>query len=78
MIEISPENYWMECSPTKAILFCKTLTIDGKTGWRLPTLNEWWDHDDLPYDAWIFDQVEDPFLEHTTQKVSPVRDLILD
>jgi hypothetical protein len=76
MIEIAPESYWKHCSPANAMQLCNSLSINGKTGWRLPTLNEWWESDLLPYDAWILDQVEDPYLENTIQMVSPVRDLI--
>ena len=37
MIEIAPDEYWIECTfpEIKMYLFC--LKIDDKIGWRLPT-----------------------------------------
>jgi hypothetical protein len=35
-IEISPKEYWIErCSYDEAILYCFSLEIDGKKGWRI-------------------------------------------
>ena len=38
MIEFAPEKYWIELDWYDAKVYCFSLTIDGKTGWRLPTL----------------------------------------
>lgn len=35
-IELAPEEYWIECTYDDAMLYCFSLNIDGKTGWRLP------------------------------------------
>jgi hypothetical protein len=39
-IEIAPFEYEKTLSIDDAMLYCFTLNIDGKTGWRLPTLTE--------------------------------------
>lgn len=36
-IEISPEDYWIRRTYQESMLYCFSLIIDGKTGWRLPT-----------------------------------------
>ena len=40
MIELAPEEYERVMPYDEAILYCFSLNIDGKVGWRLPTLNE--------------------------------------
>ena len=40
MIELSPIEYERELTYDEAILYCFSLNIDGKVGWRLPTLPE--------------------------------------
>ena len=40
MIETAPEEYWKQLSYTDAVLYCFSLNIDGKIGWRLPTQAE--------------------------------------
>lgn len=40
-VEIAPEEYHIICTYNEAILYCFTLEIDGKTGWRLSTLEEY-------------------------------------
>ncbi len=40
MIELSPIEYERVMAYDEAILYCFSLNIDGKVGWRLPTLNE--------------------------------------
>jgi hypothetical protein len=39
-IEIAPKEYEIRSSWDDARLYCFALTIDGKTGWRLPTVKE--------------------------------------
>lgn len=38
--EISPKSYEVALSWDDARLYCFSLNIDGKTGWRLPTMKE--------------------------------------
>lgn len=38
--EISPKSTEIEASWDNALLYCFSLNIDGKTGWRLPTKQE--------------------------------------
>lgn len=40
MIEFAPEEYWIEINWWDAKVYCFSLTIDDKTGWRLPTFEE--------------------------------------
>ena len=40
MIERAPEEYHKTLTYEEAVLYCFLLNIDGKTGWRLPTLRE--------------------------------------
>lgn len=40
MIEFAPEEYCIELNWHDAKLYCFSLNIDGKTGWRLPTFDE--------------------------------------
>ena len=40
MIEIAPKSTEIKVNWYDAKLYCFTLTIDGKTGWRLPTVEE--------------------------------------
>jgi hypothetical protein len=40
MIEIAPEEYWVECTWQEIKLYLFVLTIDGKQDWRLPTEEE--------------------------------------
>jgi hypothetical protein len=35
--EFTHEKYWKELSFEEAKLYCFSLNINGKTGWRLPT-----------------------------------------
>jgi hypothetical protein len=39
-IEIAPVSTEIEANWEDAILYCFSLNIDGRTGWRLPTLHE--------------------------------------
>lgn len=38
--EVAPREYQVKLSRSDAILYCFSLNIDGKTGWRLPTNDE--------------------------------------
>jgi hypothetical protein len=41
MIEIAPEVYWKKLNYYEAIMYCFSLNIDGKIGWRLPNSVEY-------------------------------------
>jgi hypothetical protein len=40
MIEVSPKEYQKSMAWSDARVYCFTLDIDGKVGWRLPTIKE--------------------------------------
>lgn len=40
MIEIAPSEYERSLAYDDAILYCFSLSIDGKVGWRLPNISE--------------------------------------
>ena len=40
MIETAPEEYWKHLTLDNAQLYCFTLNIGGKIGWRIPTIHE--------------------------------------
>jgi hypothetical protein len=37
MIEIAPEEYHKKLSWNEAMLYCFSLNINGKIGWRIPS-----------------------------------------
>jgi hypothetical protein len=39
-VQIAPVDYWQALRFDDARLYCFSLNIDGKTGWRLPTKEE--------------------------------------
>lgn len=38
--EIAPEEYWQELTLSDGRFYCFSLNIDGKSGWRFPTVSE--------------------------------------
>lgn len=40
MIETAPKEHWKQLSYSDAVMYCFSLNIDGKIGWRLPTQAE--------------------------------------
>ena len=72
MIEIAPEEYrkynltWDEAN-----MYCFSLNIDGKVGWRLPTFGEYYGN--IESTSWC----QDDITRHTNGQwpVVPVRDL---
>jgi hypothetical protein len=40
-IEVAPIEYHTLLTRDEAIMYCFSLNIDGKTGWRLPTFEEY-------------------------------------
>ena len=71
-IEIAPRRFHItECTFGDALLYCFSLNVNGKTGWRLPKKIE---IKDLPHSGlWL----QEDFTEHPlmTWKCVPVRDL---
>ena len=71
MIEIAPYEYIKRMSFEDSKLYCFSLNIDGKIGWRLPTYVEYINIDGLG--GWY----DDDEWKHKVDKyyVTPVRDL---
>lgn len=80
-IEISPEEHWkVEMLFDDARMYCFSLNIDGKVGWRLPTLIECEimrkqadNHllDQLVLQNWVFTSTE-PFYEEERYNIAQV------
>lgn len=70
-IEVAPAEYRIKCSYDEAVLYCFQLEIDGKTGWRLPTEEEYYSYDVIP-NSWY---LNDPSHRRSIYRVSPVRDI---
>ena len=57
MIEIAPSEYFIDTDDEdEAILYCFQLNINGKTGWRLPTRDEYFDSNDI--EGWFTDRAK--------------------
>lgn len=69
-IEIAPKEYHIRCSYNDALLYCFQLEIDGKTGWRFPTYNEYVEEDIF---GWYLSD-EDRHLD-SQYTIMPVRDI---
>ena len=52
MIEIAPEEYWKPLTMQEAKLYCFSLNIDDKIGWRLPTKDEYYNEWKIPMLCW--------------------------
>jgi hypothetical protein len=83
MIEIAPKEYWVMCGYDE-INFCLfVLSIDGITGWRLPTDKESQEwiceriyHDFIYYyENWVVEDLGYDFRKTETYLLVPVRDL---
>jgi hypothetical protein len=77
MIEIAPKEYWIQCTYEEAVLYCFTLDIDGKIGWRLPKKDEniiYESSDDNDF-VNIFTWQADSGMD-CTMRVRPVRDIV--
>jgi hypothetical protein len=73
-IEIAPEEYHIRCTYQEAILYCFTLNINGKTGWKLPTFEEWRVHSDIC--GWFEDRISSyPEEIDSVWFIIPVRDI---
>ena len=59
-IEIAPEEYWQDrLNWLDAKLYCFSLNIDGKTGWRLPDILDFHSPDFKHGDYWFWTCVTD-------------------
>jgi hypothetical protein len=59
--EIAPKSTEIESNWFDAKLYCFSLNIDGKTGWRLPTkeeLNEIYQSENDCEDSWYWSAIE--------------------
>jgi hypothetical protein len=75
MIEIAPAEYCKKLNYYEAIMYCFSLNIDGKIGWRLPNSVEYeltektgWSVDDLHF-------FTDTFKLRVQFLTTPVRDI---
>jgi hypothetical protein len=82
MIEIAPEEYWVECTWQEIKLYLFVLTIDGKQDWRLPTEEEQEDWfvsiPNIKAERWtITDTLDEEWYTRVGSKflLIPVRDL---
>jgi hypothetical protein len=82
MIEIAPEEYWVECTWQEIKLYLFVLTIDGKQDWRLPTEEEQEDWfvsiPNIKAERWtITDTLDEEWYSRVGSKflLIPVRDL---
>ena len=76
MIEIAPEEYWKELTLPESIVYCFSLSIDGKIGWRLPTETEYVDRIcSIGYTGWDQSDADDVYDTSDTLTCIPVRDL---
>lgn len=76
MIEIAPTEYWEQIPINQSKLYCFSLTIDGKVGWRLPTQQEYNHYAAIQPTALFQEQLEGLGPDnHFLKLVIPVRDL---
>jgi hypothetical protein len=76
MIEIAAEDYWKVLSIDEAVMYCFTLNINGKIGWRLPTRDESHTHPVMWRGSrWDMSDVEDIELRGYRYLTVPVRDI---
>lgn len=40
-LEVAPKKYRLELTYNEAVMYCFSLNINGKVGWRIPTQLEW-------------------------------------
>lgn len=83
-IEFAPEEFFYFCDFFEAIFYCFSLSIDGKTGWRLPTQDEFYDSyfNEPPFDnekftsSWFIDDRDDDGIDLSSPYyILPVRDI---
>jgi hypothetical protein len=60
-LEISSEDYHINCTYEEAIIYCLRLVIDGKTGWRIPTYSEYIRYIIIS-NGWFLDKTNIPIL----------------
>ncbi len=56
----------------EAVLYCTFCNHKGYNDWRLPTQNEWSNHEDIPYGVWYENETN---LGDSQYCVLPVRDI---
>ena len=62
--EISPKSTEIQANWDDALLYCFSLNIDGKTGWRLPTveeLNEIYQAENDFEETWYWTSIESSY-----------------
>lgn len=75
--ELAPEEFHIKLSLEEAQLYCFSLNIDGKTGWRLPTYNECVNEARFLGDGWNQKDIGNEYFKRnqTRYYCYPVRDL---
>lgn len=69
MIEVG-ERTTVEMTYDEAVMYCFSLNIDGKIGWRLPTEEEYYSNDYI-YGSWYVGRPT----AYIVWYVTPVRDI---
>lgn len=73
--EIAPKSTEVKLNWDDAKLYCFSLAIDGKTGWRLPTVRERRRSTGKLHASWDQSDVNNPDLKNARYRCLPVRDL---
>jgi len=84
--EFANEKYWKDLTFDEAKMYCFSLTIDGKTGWRLPTSAEhaligvtlWEQFNQLRSSCYLFWDSEGESNTNEVSNTIPVRDITDD
>jgi hypothetical protein len=71
MIEIAPPEYHIICTYDESIWYCFSLNINGKTGWRLQTVEEWTNRKSAY--GWYLERYEE---SNALNWAIPVRDIL--
>ena len=73
-LEVASSDYWRTVTYSEAVIYCFSLNIDGRVGWRLPMTSENILASELmKYNYWC---TEHKILSSTIQLTAiPVRDL---
>ena len=75
MIEIAPEEYHKDLTIDEAIMYCFSLNIDGKIGWRLPSTGEYHEYSHHLFCWYQLDIENKEEWEDEAMPTIPVRDL---
>ena len=71
MIEISPKEYWIECTYNEAKTYLEFLVIEGKKGWRVAKFDEWLKNTNIT--GWDANDMYEPAMNGVKLLLVPVR-----